>query len=96
MICIKFTDELTIRDIHLSNVCVPYGTTLQDIMLDILRIEYPELRFYTIMDDFKYEICSCGYLNDVNNEYCYMCGSKRSQSKLSKFLKRKRKPALQK
>ena len=42
--------------------------------------------------DFKYEICSCGYLNDVNNEYCYMCGAKRSQGKLSKILKRNRKP----
>lgn len=42
--------------------------------------------------DFKYELCSCGYINDVNNEYCYMCGAKRSQSKLSKILKRKSKP----
>jgi len=32
-------------------------------------------------EDFKYEICSCGYLNDVNNEYCYMCGAKRNHSK---------------
>lgn len=42
--------------------------------------------------DFKYEICSCGYLNDIDNEYCYMCGAKRSQGKLSRFLKRKSKP----
>ena len=42
--------------------------------------------------DFKYEICSCGYLNDVNNEYCYMCGAKRSQSRLSRILKHKPKP----
>lgn len=33
-------------------------------------------------DDFKYEICSCGYLNEVSNEYCYMCGAKRSESRL--------------
>ena len=43
-------------------------------------------------NDFKYEICSCGYLNDINNEYCYMCGAKRSPSKLSKIFKRKTKP----
>ncbi|MBR7050145.1 MAG: zinc ribbon domain-containing protein [Methanobrevibacter sp.] len=43
-------------------------------------------------NDFKYEICSCGYLNDINNEFCYMCGAKRSESKLDKFLKRKSKP----
>ena len=43
-------------------------------------------------EDFKYEICSCGYLNDINNEYCYMCGAKRSQSKLSKILKGDTKP----
>ncbi|WP_405293729.1 hypothetical protein [Methanobrevibacter sp.] len=46
----------------------------------------------TKQKDFKYEICSCGYLNDVNNEYCYMCGAKRSQSKLSKIFKRNTKP----
>ena len=43
-------------------------------------------------NDFKYEICSCGYLNDKNNEFCYMCGAKRSESKLAKILKRKSKP----
>lgn len=42
--------------------------------------------------EVKYEICSCGYMNDVNNEYCYMCGAKRSQSKLSKIFKRNSKP----
>lgn len=42
--------------------------------------------------DFDYEICSCGYLNDVNNEYCYMCGAKRSKSKLDKILGNKSKP----
>lgn len=42
--------------------------------------------------EFKYDICSCGYLNEIDNEYCYMCGAKRSQSKLSKILKRKSKP----
>ncbi|MGX8693523.1 MAG: double zinc ribbon domain-containing protein [Methanobrevibacter sp.] len=43
-------------------------------------------------DDFKYEICSCGYLNEVSNEYCYMCGAKRSESRLSRILKHKSKP----
>ena len=43
-------------------------------------------------NDFKYEICSCGYLNDIDNEYCYMCGAKRSQSRISKIFKRKSKP----
>ena len=42
--------------------------------------------------DFKYEICSCGYLNDSDNEYCYMCGAKRAESTLSKILKRNTKP----
>lgn len=42
--------------------------------------------------DFQYEICSCGYLNEADNEYCYMCGAKRSQSRLSKLLKNKSKP----
>ena len=42
-------------------------------------------------NECKYEICSCGYLNDKNNEFCYMCGTKRSQSKLSRFLKKDKK-----
>lgn len=43
-------------------------------------------------DDFKYEICSCGYLNDSENEYCYMCGTKRTPSRMDKFLKNQPKP----
>lgn len=43
-------------------------------------------------DDFKYEICHCGYINDVSNEFCYMCGTKRAQGKLAKILKNKSKP----
>jgi hypothetical protein len=43
-------------------------------------------------DDFKYEICSCGYLNYADNEYCYMCGNKRSPSKLDKIFKKESKP----
>ena len=46
----------------------------------------------TKRDDFKYEICSCGYLNHVDNEYCYMCGAKRFQSRLSKLFKKNSKP----
>ena len=42
--------------------------------------------------DFKYEICACGYLNHVDNEYCYMCGSKRSQSTFSKIFRKNSKP----
>ncbi|MFM5882430.1 MULTISPECIES: zinc ribbon domain-containing protein [Methanobrevibacter] len=43
-------------------------------------------------DDFKYDICHCGYLNDVTNEFCYMCGAKRFHSKLARFLKNRSKP----
>lgn len=43
-------------------------------------------------NDFKYEICSCGYLNEIDDEFCYMCGAKRSQSKLSRILKGNSKP----
>ncbi|WP_298501288.1 zinc ribbon domain-containing protein [uncultured Methanobrevibacter sp.] len=45
-------------------------------------------------DDFKYEICSCGYLNSVDNEFCYMCGAKRSKSKLARIFKNRSKPSL--
>lgn len=43
-------------------------------------------------DDFKYEICACGYLNDVENEFCYMCGTKRTESKFERLFKNKSKP----
>ena len=42
--------------------------------------------------NYKYEICSCGYINSVENEYCYMCGSKRSFTRLERLLKSKSKP----
>ena len=54
-----------------------------------------DIDFYPYIDsknDCTYEICSCGYLNHKDNEFCYMCGAKRSQSRLSKILKRKSKP----
>lgn len=42
--------------------------------------------------DFKYEICSCGYLNLKENEYCYHCGVKRTHSKLRRLFKPEPKP----
>ena len=42
--------------------------------------------------DFKYDICSCGYINEVDNEYCDMCGAKRNHSKFEKLIKNKSKP----
>ena len=43
-------------------------------------------------NDYKYEICSCGYLNEIDNKYCYMCGAKRSESRLARILNKKSKP----
>lgn len=42
--------------------------------------------------DYTYEICSCGFINNRSNEYCYMCGKKRNHSTFSKIIKNKRKP----
>lgn len=39
-------------------------------------------------NDFKYEICSCGYLNSVDDGFCYMCGAKRSKSRFSRLFKK--------
>ena len=36
--------------------------------------------------DYKYIICSCGYINNSNNEFCYNCG-KKINGKLSKLFK---------
>ena len=38
--------------------------------------------------DFKYEICSCGYINDITNEYCYNCGTQRIATSLIDRIKR--------
>ena len=43
-------------------------------------------------NNFKYDICSCGYLNEIDNDYCYMCGVKRTPSKLSRIFKNESKP----
>lgn len=43
---------------------------------------------------FKYDLCSCGYLNEINNEYCHNCGVKRVEKGLSRFLKKFEKPKL--
>lgn len=42
--------------------------------------------------DFDYDICYCGYINDINNEFCYHCGVKRIEKGLSRFIKRTEKP----
>ena len=38
-------------------------------------------------DDFKYNVCSCGYLNEIDDEFCYMCGAKKSKRRISKLIK---------
>lgn len=35
--------------------------------------------------DFKYTICSCGYLNEIGNGYCHHCGKKRKRI-ISRFI----------
>lgn len=42
--------------------------------------------------DFDYDICSCGFINNVNNEFCYHCGVKRIEKGLSRFIKKTKKP----
>jgi len=44
--------------------------------------------------DFKYEICSCGYLIDVDDDYCSMCGAKKTKSRFSRLFKNKSEPSL--
>lgn len=42
-------------------------------------------------DDFKYDVCSCGYLNEIDDEFCYMCGAKKSKGKIFKLIKNNKK-----
>ena len=78
--------------------------TRNEVINDVILFEPPihNIGFFNFQIDFspyidpknnvKYEICSCGYLNDINNEFCYMCGAKRHQSKLEKLIRNKQKP----
>lgn len=38
--------------------------------------------------DFKYDVCLCGYINDINNEFCYHCGVRRIDKGISRFIKK--------
>ena len=73
------------RDAHIFTV------PLYDIGFFNLDIDFSPY-IESKREDFQYEICSCGYLNHVENEYCYMCGAKRSPSKLDKIFKHESKP----
>ena len=42
--------------------------------------------------DFKYDICECGYLNKIDNEFCPFCGVKRIDKSISRFIKKFVKP----
>ena len=44
-------------------------------------------------EDFNYEICSCGYLNHIDDEYCFMCGKKKSESKFKRLFRNKSQPS---
>lgn len=44
--------------------------------------------------DFDYDICSCGYLNGIDDEFCHHCGVKRVENGLSRFLRKFEKPKL--
>ncbi len=42
--------------------------------------------------DFEYDICSCGYLNKIDNEFCHHCGVKRIEKGISRFVRNHVKP----
>ncbi|WP_407378645.1 double zinc ribbon domain-containing protein [Methanobrevibacter sp.] len=42
--------------------------------------------------DYKYDVCKCGYINDIDNEFCYHCEVKRIEKGLSRFIKKYERP----
>ena len=42
--------------------------------------------------DFNYDICACGYVNHIDNEFCYHCGVKRIESRLKRIFRDKERP----
>lgn len=55
-----------------------------------LKIDFSP--YINIDTDFKYDICKCGYLNNIDNEFCPFCGVKRSDKSISRFIKKFVKP----
>ena len=76
---------------HKSNDLIVFTPPIHDVGFFNFDIDFSPF-IDCNRDDYKYEICSCGYLNDVNNEYCYMCGVKRSESRISRIFGQKSKP----
>ncbi len=50
--------------------------------------------YINVNADFDYDICSCGYLNEIDNEFCYHCGVKRFEKGLSRLIRKVEKPKL--
>ena len=71
-----------------NNVFMPPIHDIGFFNLDIDFSPYIE----SARDDFKYEICSCGYLNEVGDEYCFMCGTKKSKSRFKRLFKNRSEP----
>lgn len=57
-----------------------------------LKIDFSP--YINTQKDCDYDICSCGYLNEINNEFCHHCGVRRSSNGLFKFIKKFEKPKL--
>ena len=55
-----------------------------------LKIDFSP--YININNDFQYDICVCGYLNEINNEFCYHCGVRRSNSGILKRIKKIERP----
>ncbi|MBQ9026494.1 MAG: zinc ribbon domain-containing protein [Methanobrevibacter sp.] len=45
-----------------------------------------------IDSDFKYDICSCGYLNEIDNVFCHHCRAERIKKGVRRFINRSKKP----
>ena len=55
-----------------------------------LKIDFSP--YININTDFKYDVCSCGYFNKIDNEFCPHCGVKRVDKGLSRIIKKYVKP----
>lgn len=98
--CPNCGKRLTLKDVQCSNcginiVCHEFNEDyiftipISDIgFFSNLKIDFSPY-INTKANDFEYDVCSCGYINKIDNEFCYNCGVRRIKKGFSRFISKK-------
>lgn len=66
----------------------PFTPPIHNIGFFDLKIDFSP--YINTNSNFKYDVCSCGYFNKIDNEWCHHCGVRRTKGGLSRFIKKTR------